>query len=84
MGCLIHGKIPLRHLLMKIRESLTDNSKDGTVLTIPAGIYIYPNNAIFMVANSISLVLFLIALFLFVFIVSERSVDDDEYEEEEE
>ena len=42
------------NVLMKLRESLTDNSEQGTKLTIPAGIYLYPNNALFLVANWIS------------------------------
>lgn len=32
------------NILMKLRESLTDNGKDGTKLIIPDGISRYPNN----------------------------------------
>lgn len=42
------------NVLMKLRESLTDEAEKGTKLTIPAGIYLYPNNALFLVANWIS------------------------------
>lgn len=35
------------NILMKLRESLTDSSEDGTVVTIPDGISIYPNNVAF-------------------------------------
>lgn len=59
------------NVLMKLRESLTDDSRDGTELTIPSGIFIYPNNATFMLANSISVVLFLISLLLFALIWTE-------------
>ena len=42
------------NVLMKLRESLTDEAEKGTKLTIPAGIYLYPNNALFLVVNWIS------------------------------
>lgn len=32
------------NLLMKVRETLTDNGESGTELTIPKGISVYPNN----------------------------------------
>ena len=72
------------NVLMKLRESLTDNSEKGTQLTIPPGIYLYPNNAFFGVANSISFVLFIGSIFLFVFAFAEWQADqEDEYEDEE-
>jgi len=75
------------NVLMKLRESLTDNSENGTRLTIPSGIYLYPNNALFMVTNWISLFLFLGSLFLFVIALAEWNAeheDDDQEEDEEE
>lgn len=33
------------NILMKLRESLTDNGKEGTKLIIPSGISRYPNNS---------------------------------------
>ncbi|MFA5107750.1 MAG: hypothetical protein WC497_05515 [Patescibacteria group bacterium] len=35
------------NLLMKLRETLTDNSKEGTTITRPKGISIYPANSLF-------------------------------------
>ena len=32
------------NVLMKLRETLTDESEDGTEVTVPNGISIYPNN----------------------------------------
>lgn len=32
------------NVLMKLRETLTDNNSDGTTVTVPNGISIYPNN----------------------------------------
>lgn len=32
------------NVLMKLRETLTDEDNDGTSITIPSGISIYPNN----------------------------------------
>lgn len=72
------------NVLMKLRESLTDNSEKGTQLTIPTGISRYPNNALFGVANSISLVLFISSILLFVFAFAEWQADqENEYEDEE-
>ena len=74
------------NVLMKLRESLTDVSEHGTVLTIPSGISVYPNNAVFMVTNWISLFLFVGSLLLLVMALAEWRAeweDDDEDEEEE-
>lgn len=35
------------NVLMKVRESLTDEGEKGTVLTVPAGLYKYPNNLLY-------------------------------------
>jgi hypothetical protein len=35
------------NLLMKLRETLTDNGKEGTSITCPDGISIYPYNTLF-------------------------------------
>lgn len=43
-SCLEGTQLEKSNVLMKVRESLTDDSKDGTELTIPAGISRYPNN----------------------------------------
>lgn len=72
------------NVLMKLRESLTDNSGKGTQLTIPTGISRYPNNALFGVANLISFVLFIGSILLFVFAFAEwQAEQEDEYEDEE-
>lgn len=42
------------NVLMKVRESLTDNGEKGTVLTVPYGISRYPNNGMFMLFGWIS------------------------------
>lgn len=45
------------NILMKLRESLTDSSEDGTVVTIPDGISIYPNNVAFFWWGLLSFIL---------------------------
>lgn len=35
------------NMLMKLRETLLDNSKNGTAVTCPSGISIYPYNALY-------------------------------------
>jgi len=42
------------NLLMKLRETLLDNGKDGDKLTIPSGLSRYPNNGIFAILILIS------------------------------
>lgn len=61
------------NVLMKLRESLTDDSEHGTTLTIPAGISLYPHNLGFMLLNLISVVVLFISLF---FLVIEIRGDD--------
>lgn len=42
------------NLLMKVRESLTDNGEEGTTLNLPSGISRYPSNAAFAFGNTVS------------------------------
>lgn len=56
------------NVLMKLRETLTDNNDSGTSVTVPNGISIYPNNVgyflwgiISSIACSIFWILFMIA-----------------------
>lgn len=37
------------NVLMKLRETLTENSDDGIVITYPSGLWKYPNNAMYAV-----------------------------------
>ena len=72
------------NVLMKLRESLTDNSEKGTQLTVPPGISRHPNNTLFGVVNSISFFLFIASILLFVFAFAEwQAEQEDEYEDEE-
>lgn len=50
------------NVLMKVRESLTDNGEKGTKLTFPDGISRYPNNLLFGILNWLSVVLLVIGL----------------------
>lgn len=45
------------NVLMKIRESLTDEGEKGTVLTIPSGLAKYPHNALFAILEIIGALL---------------------------
>lgn len=42
------------NVLMKVRESLTDEGEDGTKLTLPDGISRYPHNVAYAVGNTLS------------------------------
>lgn len=54
------------NLLMKLRESLVDNTEDGVSVTVPSGIAVYPNNALLFWFGIISAIM-MIGLWLFVF-----------------
>lgn len=45
------------NVLMKVRESLTDNGEKGTELTIPSGLYAYPYNLLLGIIEWISIIL---------------------------
>lgn len=52
------------NVLMKVRESLTDNGEKGTRLTVPDGISRYPYNAILGVLRLISYILMCVGIAL--------------------
>ena len=56
--CKDASQLEKTNVLMKVRESLTDDGEKGTELTLPKGISRYPNNAIFGVLFWISALIF--------------------------
>lgn len=45
------------NVLMKLRESLTDNDSNGTTgVIIPSGITVYPNNTLYFLWGTLSIV----------------------------
>ena len=48
------------NVLMKVRESLTDQGENGTVLTIPDGISRYPHNLLFGILRVLSYTILLV------------------------
>lgn len=59
------------NVLMKVRESLTDEGENGIDLTIPDGLYKYPNNVAWAIVEFISLFLFLGGFILFMCILED-------------
>lgn len=55
-SCINSTPLEKTNVLMKVRESLTDQGNNGTVLTIPSGISRYPNNALYATLTIISLI----------------------------
>lgn len=55
-ACMGSSALEKTNVLMKIRESLTDEGEKGTELTIPNGISRYPNNTFFMILNILSII----------------------------
>ena len=53
------------NVLMKVRESLTDEGEKGTELTIPDGISRYPDNLMWGILRLVSLILALLAFYHF-------------------
>ena len=59
------------NVLMKLRETLTENTGDGTAITYPGGVWKYPHNALYAVIAWIVNILGLLS-FSFVFVILER------------
>lgn len=55
------------NVLMKLRESLTDDKKSGVSVTMPEGISIYPRNIAYFLWGSLSSI-FCLVLWLMVFV----------------
>lgn len=66
--CIESSQFEKTNVLMKVRESLTDQSEHGIVITCPPGLSRYPNNKVFAFFNFFSL---LIALFGFCWFFAE-------------
>lgn len=47
------------NLLMKLRETLLDNGKDGDHLTVPQGLSTYPNNGLWIILTWLSILIIL-------------------------
>ena len=63
--CLDGTQLEKSNVLMKVRESLTDEGKDGTGLTIPHGISRYPDNLLLGILRLLSYII-LTGLFILV------------------
>ena len=65
VACLESSQLEKTNVLLKVRESLTDDGKDGTELTLPNGISRYPDNGIFCFWNTLSLIMLLIGFCIY-------------------
>ncbi len=54
------------NILMKLRETLIDNGREGTEVTLPDGIDIFPHNAAYCIAFILSALGSIIGIILFV------------------
>lgn len=57
------------NVLMKLRETLTETTEDGTTITYPPGLWKYPNNALYAVIAWIVNILGLLAVCFFIIIL---------------
>lgn len=71
-NCMDGTQLEKSNVLMKVRESLTDEGEKGTTLTIPSGISRYPNNLPFGIWN-------LISVLVLVFAIGGFFIEIDEY-----
>ena len=55
--CMESSQFEKTNVLMKVRESLIDQSESGTVITCPPGLSRYPNNKTFAFFNFFSLLI---------------------------
>lgn len=55
-ACINSTPLEKTNVLMKVRESLTDQGEKGTVLTIPSGISRFPDNTTYAILNIISVI----------------------------
>ena len=60
--CIESSQFEKTNVLMKVRESLTDQSENGTAITYPPGLSKYPNNKIFAFFNFFSLLIAFVGL----------------------
>ena len=61
-NCIGSSQLEKTNVLMKVRESLTDNGEKGTILTIPNGISKYPNNTLWAILLWISILAIIVDL----------------------
>ncbi len=61
--CLESSQLEKTNVLMKVRESLTDEGEKGTVLTIPDGISRHPHNVLWAILNTISGIILIASVF---------------------
>ena len=61
LGAAVNGsQLEKSNVLMKVRESLTDNGEHGTNLSLPHGISRYPYNTLFTIFGWISVIIWII------------------------
>ena len=58
------SQLETSNVLMKVRETLTDEDESGTTLTIPEGIWKFPNNTMWAILNSFSFLLACLVIYL--------------------
>lgn len=68
-SCIDGSQLEKSNVLMKVRESLTDNGDSGTKLTIPSGLCRYPNNAVYLILGWLSVFVFIIGLVWFFYLI---------------
>lgn len=61
-ACLGSSQLEKTNVLMKVRESLTDEGKNGTVITKPCGISRFPNNTMWFWGGWVSVLFILIGI----------------------
>ena len=58
------SQLETSNVLMKVRETLTDEGESGTTLTIPEGIWKFPNNTMWAILNGLSFIFYVFVVFL--------------------
>ena len=66
-ACLGSPQFEKTNVLMKVRETLTDEGENGTIITVPCGISRYPNNTKWFLAGCVSIFFILMGISNFVY-----------------
>lgn len=64
-ACMDKEQLEKTNVLMKVRETLTDEGEKGTDLTIPSGISRYPSNTLFCILMWLSIALMIFDVIFF-------------------
>lgn len=61
-ACMGSSQLAKTNVLMKVRETLTDEGESGTIITVPCGVSRFPNNAMWFWGGCVSVFFILMGI----------------------